>query len=93
MTMITLVAHIILSLITLVLSVGVIGAVYMRRERSSLLALKSMWVSFCGVALSGILLIMMTPGSLGRSCAMMSLYIIMTTAVHLYQKRAFMLPT
>lgn len=50
--------------------------------------LQAMWSGFIGIILSGIVLVIVTPSSLGHACALMSLYIVIVSGVHLYQKRA-----
>lgn len=80
--------HILLALVTLTASLSVVVDVRRSALARSKRNLQAMWTSFIGVMLSGIILIIVTPSSLGHACALMSLYVVIVSGVHLYQKRA-----
>ena len=80
--------HVLLALITLVASTKVVVDVRRRDAAQSKRGVVAMWTSFAAVMASGVVLIIVTPASLGHACALMSLYVVIVSGVQLYQKRA-----
>lgn len=78
--------HVILALITLVTSLAAYQAV--RHQRPARKQLIGMWGSFAGVAVTGGALVIMTPNALGHACALLSVYVVLTSCVQLYQTQA-----
>lgn len=80
--------HILLALTTLAASAQVVVDVRRSALARSKRDVVAMWASFVSVMVSGIVLIIVTPSSLGHACALMSLYVVVVSGVQLYQKRA-----
>lgn len=80
--------HILLALATLAASAQVVVDVRRSALARSKRDVVAMWASFVSVMVSGIVLIIVTPSSLGHACALMSLYVVVVSGVQLYQKRA-----
>ncbi|HCR55447.1 TPA: hypothetical protein DIV49_00590 [Candidatus Saccharibacteria bacterium] len=71
MSSIILVIHIALALAALGSSIAVVI-----RPQGMLAAVRGMWASFAGVVLTGSMLVLAHPGSLGKLCLMSSVYVV-----------------
>lgn len=78
--------HIIIAVVTTVASVTGLAAAW-RQSRATNSILVVMWGSFTAVAATGVALMVTSPKTIMHTCAMMSLYVIVTTAVQLYARR------
>lgn len=87
-----LIIHIAIATVTaLAATTGLVAA--WRRSSATKTALYAMWTSFGGVAITGVMLIAVSPQALTHTCALMSVYVIGMTAVHVYavkQKQALL---
>jgi hypothetical protein len=79
--------HILLALVTLAASAKVVVDARRSTTASSKRDLRVMWMSFISVVVSGTALVILAPSSLGHACALMSLYVVVVSGAHLYQKR------
>ncbi|HRF28629.1 MAG TPA: hypothetical protein PL051_03260 [Candidatus Saccharibacteria bacterium] len=71
MSSIILAIHIVLAIAALGSSISVII-----RPHGMLAAVRGMWASFIGLVLTGSMLVLAHPGSLGKLCLMSSVYIV-----------------
>ena len=76
--------HITAALVTTVAIIAVTVSAYAGRETKSYI---TMLASFTATAVSGIGLLFVLAGGLGRFCVMMSAYAIFVAAAHLYYRR------
>lgn len=81
--MLILTSHIIIASIMTLASVGVLAAASSRRETKAYLV---MLASFAATVVSGIALLFVSAGGLGRFCAMMSMFTLMTIAAGQYYR-------
>ena len=81
--MVILTSHIIIASIMTLASVGVLAAASSRRETKAYLV---MLASFAATVVSGIALLFVSAGGLGRFCAMMSMFTLMTIAAGQYYR-------
>ena len=88
MHIVILFVHILLALVTLASSAKVVIDVRRNALTQTKRDLRAMWASFIAVVTSGVVLVIVTPSSLGHACALMSLYIVVVAGVQVYQKRA-----
>lgn len=72
--------HISVAVVTTLASIGAIVAII--RQSFVQKMIRSMWTSFGATALSGIGLVIMSPQLLVHTCVMMSLYVVVTGAIH-----------
>ncbi|MEO7904199.1 MAG: hypothetical protein ABIR91_00225 [Candidatus Saccharimonadales bacterium] len=49
-------------------------------------SLKAMWGSFTAVAVTGVALVVVSPHALTHTCVLMSAYVVMMSAVHVYAR-------
>ena len=83
MNMVILTSHIVIASIMTLATVGVFAAAYNRRETKAYLV---MLASFAATVVSGIALLFVSAGGLGRFCAMMSMFTLMTIAAGQYYR-------
>lgn len=83
MNMVILTSHIVIASIMTLATVGVFAAAYSRRETKAYLV---MLTSFAATVVSGIALLFVSAGGLGRFCAMMSMFTLMTIAAGQYYR-------
>ena len=81
--MVILTSHIVIASIMTLATVGVFAAAYNRRETKAYLV---MLASFAATVVSGIALLFVSAGGLGRFCAMMSMFTLMTIAAGQYYR-------
>ena len=83
MNMLILTSHIIIASIMTLASVGVLAAASSRRETKAYLV---MLASFAATVVSGTALLFVSAGGLGRFCAMMSVFTLMTIVAGQYYR-------
>ena len=81
--MVILTSHIIIASIMTLASVGVLAAASSRRETKAYLV---MLASFAATVVSGTALLFVSAGGLGRFCAMMSVFTLMTIVAGQYYR-------
>ena len=81
--MLILTSHIIIASIMTLASVGVLAAASSRRETKAYLV---MLASFAATVVSGTALLFVSAGGLGRFCAMMSVFTLMTIVAGQYYR-------
>ncbi len=83
MSSILLVVHIVLAVLTVGISVAVVWAPLRAARRVA-----HMWHAFYGVVGTGLGLVLVHPGSLGKVCLLTTVYIVGLAAVTKYQRYA-----
>ena len=83
--------HIVVAVVTMAASVtGLVLA--WRRSDSLRTAIVALWSSFGATAITGSMLVILTPQTLAYTCGMMSAYVVVVTAVHLYARHRVAVP-
>lgn len=79
-------AHILLAIVSLVYAGGVIGDSRKRQLERALTRTKAMWYGTLSTVATGILLTIMTGGSIGRLCGSLFTFLIVVGLAHAYQR-------
>ena len=83
MNMLILTSHIIIASVMTLATVGVLAAAHNRQQTKSYVV---MLVSFAATVVSGTALLFVSTGGLGRFCAMMSVFTLMTIVAGQYYR-------
>lgn len=81
-----LVIHVILAALSLGFAAAVVSAAKGKKLSSAASHTKAMWFSTISTVLSGVLLTVISKVSIGKSCAMLTAFLVLAVAVHAYQR-------